>query len=187
MKVVIGLGNPGKKYEGTRHNIGFVLLQELSRRLSADKSKHKFEADIAEATRNGERILLVAPQTYMNLSGRSVRQVVDFYQVPLADLLVTCDDINLPLGRIRLRSSGSSGGQKGLENIIQQLGTQDFSRLRLGVDAPPEGMDSADFVLSRFGKRDAAEIEQSVKTAADAAETWMEQGIDAAMNQFNGK
>lgn len=186
MKVVVGLGNPGKKYEGTRHNIGFVLLSELSRRFSADKPRKKFDAEIAEGSLGSERVLLVAPQTYMNLSGRSVRQVVDFFQIPLNSLLVVCDDINLPLGRIRLRGSGSAGGQKGLENIIQHLTTQEFSRLRVGVDAPPLGTDAADYVLSRFGKRDAALIDETITLAANATETWIGQGLAAAMNRFNG-
>ena len=185
MHVVVGLGNPGKKYDGTRHNIGFVLLTELARRYSAAKPKNKFEAEIGEVTVGTERVLLVAPQTYMNASGRTVRQVVDFYQLQLNDVLVACDDINLPLGTIRLRKSGSAGGQKGLANIIQQLGSQEFSRLRIGVDAPPNGMDAADYVLGRFGKRESELIETAVGQAANAVETWIDRGIDAAMNRHN--
>lgn len=183
-KIVVGLGNPGKKYEGTRHNVGFELIAELSRRYSASKPKLKFEAEIAEAPVGAEKLLLVAPQTYMNASGRSIRQIVDFFQTPLDSLLVVCDDINLPLGTIRLRKSGSSGGQKGLENTIQQLGTQEFSRLRIGVDAPGD-MDAADYVLGRYGKREAPLIDTAIGLAAKAVEMWLQQGIGAAMNAFN--
>ena len=183
-KIVVGLGNPGKKYEGTRHNVGFELIAELSRRHSASKPKLKFEAEIAEAAFGTEKLLLVMPQTFMNASGRSIRQIVDFFQVPIDSLLVVCDDINLPLGSIRLRRSGSSGGQKGLENTIQQLGTQEFSRLRIGVDAPG-GQDTADYVLGRYGKREAPLIDTAIGTAAKAVEMWIERGIAAAMNTFN--
>jgi PTH1 family peptidyl-tRNA hydrolase len=183
MKILVGLGNPGKKYEGTRHNVGFELLAELARRHSA--SKRKFDADIAEALVGAERVLLVAPQTYMNASGRSVRQALDFFQLPAGELLVACDDINLPLGKIRLRASGSSGGQKGLENLIQHLGTQNFARLRIGVNQPPEGMDSADYVLERFHKSEIAAIDEAICNAANAAETWVGEGIGPAMNKFN--
>lgn len=183
-KIVVGLGNPGKKYEGTRHNIGFELIAELSRRFSASKPKAKFEAEIAEISIGAERVLLVAPQTFMNASGRSIRQIVDFYQSPIDALLVVCDDINLPLGSIRLRRSGSSGGQKGLENTIQQLGTQEFSRLRIGVDAPGD-QETADYVLGRYGKREAPLIDTAIGTAAKAVEMWVAQGIGAAMNAFN--
>src|SRR5216684_2305174 len=128
MKVLVGLGNPGKKYEGTRHNVGFEVVAELAYRhrtsQGATKPKVKFEAEIAELTVAGQKLLLVAPQTFMNASGRSVRQLVDFFQIAASDLLVVCDDINLPLGQLRIRRSGSSGGQKGLENIIQHMGTQ---------------------------------------------------------------
>ncbi len=185
MKFVVGLGNPGKKYEGTRHNIGFELLAELSRRFGASRPKRKFDADYSEITPGGERTLLIAPQTFMNCSGRSVQQFVVFFQIPVASLIVVCDDINLPAGKIRLRRSGSSGGQKGLENIIQQLKTPDFARLRIGVDAPPGGMDAADYVLGRYGKREQAAIDRGVGLAAQAVETWVIRGIEVAMNQFN--
>jgi len=185
MKVVVGLGNPGRKYEGTRHNVGFELLGELARRHKATKPKAKFEAEISEIGLGTEKVLLIAPQTYMNLSGRSARQVADFYQLTVPDLLVVCDDINLPLGKIRLRRSGSAGGQKGLENIIQHMGTPDVSRLRIGVDAPPGEMDSADYVLSKFGKRELETLDAAILAAGNAVETWVAEGIDAAMNRYN--
>jgi peptidyl-tRNA hydrolase, PTH1 family len=185
MKLLVGLGNPGRKYEGTRHNVGFELLAEVVRRHSAPKPRLRFEAEISEISIGGERLMLVAPQTFMNRSGQSVRQILDFYQMTPADILVVCDDINLPLGKLRIRKSGSAGGQKGLANILQHLGTEIVPRLRLGVDPPPTGRDSADWVLDRFAKADDAMISDAVNRAADAVEAWLTQGIDSAMNRFN--
>ena len=185
MKVLVGLGNPGKKYEGTRHNVGWLVIGELAVRHGAARPKVKFEAEIAEVPVAGQKLVLVAPQTFMNASGRSVRQLVDFFQIAPSDVLVVCDDINLPLAKLRIRRSGSSGGQKGLENVIQQLGTQEVPRLRIGVGQPPNGRDSADYVLDRFGKAEMREVETAVKTAADAVEIWVAEGVDKAMNRFN--
>jgi PTH1 family peptidyl-tRNA hydrolase len=185
MKLLVGLGNPGKKYEGTRHNVGFDVLAEMAHQYGAQKPKTKFEAELAEVVVAGERLLLVAPQTFMNQSGRSVRQVFDFFQLGTADVLVVCDDINLSLGRIRIRPSGSAGGQKGLANILSHLGTEDVPRLRIGVDAPPCGRDAADFVLDRFSKAERAVIDKTLPLAARAVETWIDLGISAAMNHFN--
>jgi PTH1 family peptidyl-tRNA hydrolase len=185
MKVLVGLGNPGKKYEGTRHNVGFEVVAELACRHGASKPKIKFEAEIAELTVADQKLLLVAPQTFMNASGRSVRQVADFFQVAASDLLVVCDDINLPLGQLRIRRSGSSGGQKGLENIIQHMGTPAVPRLRIGIDRPAPGRDSADYVLDRFRKSEQEAIDIAIRTAADAVATWVAEGIDRAMNRYN--
>ena len=185
MKVLVGLGNPGKKYEGTRHNVGWQVIGEMAVRHGAARPKVKFDAEIAEISVAGQKLVLVAPQTYMNASGRSVRQLVDFYQIAPSDVLVVCDDINLPLGKLRMRRSGSSGGQKGLENVIQQLGTPDVPRLRIGVGQPPNGRDAADYVLDRFGKAEMKEIEVAVCTAADAVEAWVSDGVEKAMNRFN--
>jgi PTH1 family peptidyl-tRNA hydrolase len=185
MKVLVGLGNPGKKYEGTRHNVGFEVVCELAYRHGDTKSKVKFEAEIAELSVAGQKLLLAAPQTFMNASGRSVRQLADFFQIAANDFLVICDDINLPLGQLRIRRSGSSGGQKGLENIIQHLGTQAVPRLRIGVDKPEAGRDSADYVLERFRKSEQASVDKAVRTAADAVAVWVAEGIDQAMNRYN--
>jgi len=185
MKVLVGLGNPGKKYAGTRHNVGFEIVAELAYRHKADRPKSKFEAEISEVLIGTERLLLAAPQTYMNVSGRSVRQLLDFYQLTVTDVLVACDDIYLPLGQLRIKRSGSSGGQKGLENVIQHLGTPAVSRLRIGVGRPDPNRDSADYVLERFHKSEVAAIDTAVRTAADAVETWVIEGIDRAMNRFN--
>ena len=189
MKVLVGLGNPGKKYAGTRHNVGFEVVAELAYRhgyaQGGTKPKVKFEAEISELAVAGQKLLLVAPQTYMNASGRAVRQLADFFQIAANDLLVACDDINLKLGQLRIRRSGSSGGQKGLENIIQHMGTQAVPRLRIGVDGPSPGRDSADYVLERFRKSELASIDKAVRTAADAVATWVAEGIDQTMNRYN--
>lgn len=185
MQVVVGLGNPGRKYSGTRHNVGFQVVGELARRHGAASPRTKFEAEITEIQLGPERVVLVAPQTFMNVSGRSVRSLVDFYQLELSNLLVVCDDIALPLGRIRLRKSGSSGGQKGLENILQQLGTQEVARLRIGVDAPPPQMDAADYVLGKFSKAEREIADCTISRAADAVEAWAIDGMTSAMNRFN--
>lgn len=198
MKVVVGLGNPGRRYAKTRHNIGFRVLATLAGRYAAAKSKLRFEAEVAEIVVAEEKTLLAAPQTYMNLSGRSVRKVVDFYQLALADLLVVCDDMNLKTGRLRLRRSGSSGGQKGLKNIIEQLGTEEFPRLRIGIGMPREPRSdkpaffrpnedggSIDHVLSKFRADEVETIERAVERAADGVELWIREGVAAAMNSVN--
>src|SRR5262245_22643221 len=185
MKVLVGLGNPGRKYAGTRHNVGFEVVAEMARRHSATKPRARFEAEVAEASVGAEKLLLVAPQTYMNASGRTVRQLVDFFQLTAGDLLIVCDDINLPVAKLRMRRSGSAGGQKGLENVVLHLGTQDVPRLRIGVGLPPPGRDSADYVLDRFHKSEREAIDAAIVTAADAIEAWIAEGIDLAMNRFN--
>ena len=185
MKVVVGLGNPGREYEHTRHNVGFRVAAELARRHGASRPKLRFDAEIAEAALGTQKLLLVRPQTFMNASGRCVRQLVDFYQLPLTDLLVVCDDMNLEVARLRLRPGGSAGGQKGLADILRQLGTEEFSRLRLGIGRPSGKMRGTDYVLARFSADEAKEIEHAVLEAADGVETWAERGLDAAMNQVN--
>ena len=185
MKIVVGLGNPGDKYVGTRHNIGFDVLAELGRRWGATKPKVRFEAEVSEVLCANERLLLVAPQTFMNLSGRSVQQFIRFFQLPLTDLLVVGDDLNLKVGQIRLRQSGSAGGQKGLLSILTCLGTEDVPRLRLGIGRPPENADAVDFVLGRFRKDELQRIDEAVSRAASSVEAWIKDGLLAAMNQFN--
>lgn len=185
MKVVVGLGNPGEKYAGTRHNVGFDVLDELSKRFAADRWQKRFEARVTEIRIGDGKVLLVAPQTYMNLSGRSVRTIVGFYKLAIKDLLLICDDMNLPLGRLRLKGSGSAGGQNGLKNTIQQLGTDEFARLRFGVDRPPEGVDAVQHVLQTFAKSEQETVQSALDRAANAVECWVNDGIDSAMNQFN--
>ena len=185
MKVIVGLGNPGDRYARTRHNVGYEVIDELVRRHLLSKPRLKFEAETWEFDLGSERHWLLKPLTFMNNSGRTVRQCVDFFQLPTSELLVICDDLNLPLGQLRLRASGSDGGQKGLRDIRQQLGTEAYARLRIGIGQPPGQMDSADFVLSRFAKSELPEIEHSVVVAADGVELWSRSGIAAAMNRIN--
>jgi peptidyl-tRNA hydrolase, PTH1 family len=186
MKLVVGLGNPGRKYEGTRHNIGFAILAELGKKFGTSSPKHKFHGEAMEAAINGQKALLVSPLTYMNLSGLSVSEAKIFYKIPDEELIILCDDLNLPLGKLRIRSQGSSGGQKGLDDIIRKLGTENFSRLRMGIGSPPEGRDWAGFVLSKFTADELPVIEQSVRQAADAVAFWATDGVETCMNRFNG-
>ncbi|WP_437186610.1 aminoacyl-tRNA hydrolase [Planctomicrobium sp. SH668] len=185
MKIVVGLGNPGRKYAGTRHNIGFEVVQVLAERNSGDRWKTRFEAETAEIQLGGEPVLLVAPQTFMNLSGRSVRSVVNFFKVPLSDLIVICDDLNLETGRIRIRASGSAGGQKGIQNIIDQLGTNEFPRLRIGIGRPATTAETVNYVLQTFAKSERPVLEQAVDRAESALEVWAAEGIGVAMTRFN--
>jgi len=185
MKLIIGLGNPGKKYDDTRHNIGFEVIGELARRWHADGFREKHQALIAETQHADEKVLLLMPQTFMNLSGVSVRLATDFYKLSACDVLVVCDDFNLTSGKLRVRPSGSAGGQNGLANIIQQLGTQDFARLRVGIGPVPERWDAAGFVLGKYGREEREQMDRTAENAAKAVECWVSEGVDATMNQFN--
>jgi peptidyl-tRNA hydrolase, PTH1 family len=183
MKVVVGLGNPGSRYRGTRHNVGFDVVDSLAASPHAERFQSRFQAQVAELHEDGEKILLVKPETFMNLSGRSVRQVLDFFQVSLQDLLVVCDDISLPLGKLRIRAKGTHGGHNGLRDIQNHLGGVEYARLRIGVDAPRE--DAVDHVLGRFRAAERAVIEDAVGLAAQAVGVWSRQGVEAAMNKYN--
>jgi len=184
MKLIVGLGNPGPKYAGTRHNVGFDVIDYLAAAPGCTPFREKFEAFVAETKEGDETVLLVKPLTFMNLSGRAVRAIADFYKVPVESLLVVCDDLNLPLGKLRIRAKGSHGGQNGLRNIQEQLGTDAYARLRLGVGEPAFG--AVDHVLSKFKPGERAAVEDAIATAAQAALTWVRQGAEAAMNKFNG-
>jgi PTH1 family peptidyl-tRNA hydrolase len=185
MRLVVGLGNPGQQYRGTRHNIGFDVLTRLRELLGGERPKSKFDAELLEVRLGSEKIALLWPLTYMNLSGRSVRAAVDFFGLPLPNLLVVCDDFSLPWGRLRVRESGSSGGQKGLQNICQVLGSESVPRLRVGIGSPPEGWDPADYVLGKFAAAEQAEMGQVMDQAAKTVLCWAESGIREAMNRFN--
>ncbi|MDB5346197.1 MAG: peptidyl-tRNA hydrolase [Schlesneria sp.] len=187
MKIVVGLGNPGSKYEGTRHNVGFDVLAELAHRWHGPKPKARFEASLTEILCGAEKLLLLAPQTFMNLSGRSVQQVVKFYQAPLSDLIVIGDDLNLKVGQIRLRASGSAGGQKGLQSILSCLSSNEICRVRIGIGRPPPEMDAADYVLGRYRKDEIDVIDAATRKAASAVEAWAADGINVAMNRYNGE
>jgi peptidyl-tRNA hydrolase, PTH1 family len=186
VKLVVGLGNPGRKYEGTRHNIGFAVLDELVRRNQAPRPKTNFQGEIAEAEINRQRTLLLWPHTFMNLSGASVLAARDFYKLDNADILVVCDDFNLPLAKLRIRPEGSAGGQNGLTNVIERLGSQAVPRLRFGVGPVPPNWDGADFVLSRFKSDELASVETAIVRAAEAVEEWIATSIENCMNKFNG-
>jgi PTH1 family peptidyl-tRNA hydrolase len=185
MKLVVGLGNPGTKYRGTRHNVGFEVIAEVARRNGAGPGVSKFRGEVYNCTVGGTKTLLLMPQTFMNASGSSVRGAVDFYKIPISDVLVVGDDFNLPLGRLRFRAKGSAGGQKGLDNVLQQLGTDEVSRLRLGIGIPPASKVGADFVLSKFARHEQPEVETMVLTAADGVVDWIEKGIEYCMNRYN--
>jgi PTH1 family peptidyl-tRNA hydrolase len=183
MKIVVGLGNPGSRYAGTRHNVGYAVVDLLAESPRAGQFQSRFQAQVAEWLEEPHKVLLVKPETFMNLSGRCVRQMVDFYQVPLSELLVVCDDINLPLGKLRLRARGTHGGHNGLRDIQNHLGTTEYSRLRIGVGSPDD--DAVDHVLGRFRPGERAVIDEAVQVAAQAAGVWIHEGIEACMNRYN--
>jgi PTH1 family peptidyl-tRNA hydrolase len=186
MKLIVGLGNPGRRYEKTRHNVGFAVLAEFAKRIGVSvKPRNKFHGELIEADLAGEKLLLLAPARYMNASGRSVLAARDFYGIPHAEILVVCDDLNLSVGRLRFRSGGSSGGQKGLADIVLRLQTEEVPRLRIGIGSPPPGWDAADFVLARFAPDEIPEIEKAVRQAAEAVDDWVREGLPACMNRYN--
>ena len=186
MFIIVGLGNPEQKYAGTRHNIGFSAVTVLAdeNRISIDTKKHK--ALIGKGVVGGQKVLLAEPQTYMNLSGESVRELVDYYKIdPEEELIVIYDDINLPPGKLRIRPKGSAGGHNGIKNIIAHLGSDRFPRIRIGVGEKPRGWDLVDYVLGRFPAGEEPVIREALAKAANACEVIMNEGVDAAMNQFN--
>ncbi len=185
MKLIVGLGNPGSKYHGTRHNIGFELVDRLAKGGCGSSFSSRFDGQLAEIEIDFRRVLLLKPETFMNLSGRSVGQVARFYKLPLQDILVVCDDLSLPIGKLRIRPGGSDGGQKGLRDITSHLGTDQFPRLRIGIGDQSD-MDAADFVLSRFRAAERPLIDDALILAAQAIAVWVTRGIESAMNRFNG-
>lgn len=185
MKLIVGLGNPGGKYRETRHNVGFEVAVRLAKRHGESPPRGRFQGETVEATIAGQKVLLLTPLTYMNLSGASVLAARDFYKIEQQDLLVVCDDFNLPLGKLRLRIKGSAGGQNGLANIIERLGTEEIPRLRIGIGSVPPGRDAAAYVLGRFPKDEQPVISEALDRAADAAAAWVELGINEAMNKYN--
>jgi len=183
MKVIVGLGNPGKKYSETRHNIGFKVLEEVARRHGVQKEESRFDALIGHISLNGQKILLVKPLTYMNLSGKAVQPLLHWYKVDLADLIVVYDDMDLAVGSLRLRAEGGSGGHKGLTSIIERLGSREFSRLRLGIGRPAD--DTIDWVLGTFSPDEKDQVAAMIAGAGDRLEYWADQGIVKAMNEYN--
>jgi PTH1 family peptidyl-tRNA hydrolase len=187
MKLIVGLGNPGRKYQQTRHNVGFEVIEQLSRRYDLRRAKKKFMGRLYEAAIGGQKVLLLKPETFMNLSGSSVQLAREFFQIRNDDLLVVCDDFNLPLGQLRFRRGGSAGGQKGLADILRRVGTNDIPRLRLGIGQPPDGWDVADYVLSHFRNGETHEMAQAVSAATNGVTDWIEHDISYCMNQYNGR
>ncbi len=185
MKLVVGLGNPGRRYEGTRHNVGYAVLAEMARRFGSGRPKVRFHGELLDANLDGVRALLLSPTTYMNRSGLSVQAAAAFYKIVEDDILVICDDLNLPVAKLRVRRGGSSGGQKGLEDIIRRLGTDQFPRLRIGIGSPPGPGDAVDYVLGKGSQEERELIEQAVRESADAVVVWAHDGIETCMNQYN--
>lgn len=185
MKLIVGLGNPGRKYEGTRHNVGWAVLARLADEHGTSRPKSKFQGEVVEARLGGVPALLLAPHTYMNRSGRSVAEARNFYKIDDEDVLVICDDFNLPLAKLRFRGRGSSGGQNGLADIIRAFGHDQVGRLRFGVGEVPQHWDAADFVLSKFTKDEKPEVDEAVSRACQAVEVWVSDGVNEAMNRYN--
>jgi PTH1 family peptidyl-tRNA hydrolase len=185
--LIVGLGNPGAEYTKTRHNAGFLLVEKLAAQWKSDwTNERKFAARIAKSERSGKRILLCEPQTFMNLSGETVGELVKFYQLPLKQVLVAVDDADLPFGEIRLRAGGSSGGHHGLESIEQHLGSREFARLRIGIGRKDGAREITNFVLGKFDSTENELLEKVLERASSQVEIWLESGIEKAMNQFNG-
>lgn len=182
-RIIVGLGNPGRQYAGTRHNMGFLVVDELARRVHAPESRKRFKAEISEARRSDERFVLVMPQTFMNESGVTVREVVRWYKVPHEQIIIVVDDLDLPFGQIRLRARGSAGGHNGLKSIFGLLGTQEIPRLRIGIGRGPGAARA--HVLARFSKEEEAELPQIISAAADIVERWADHGMVDAMNVAN--
>jgi PTH1 family peptidyl-tRNA hydrolase len=200
MRLIVGLGNPGREYVGSRHNIGFEVVDALAQRLGWIGQPQDFDrlarTNFDGLTMDGtvsihsgatEKLLLLKPQTYMNLSGRAVQAAMAFYQLSPADVMIVLDDLALPCGKLRIRSSGSSGGHNGLKDIERALGTIQYARLRIGIDAPPAFVPGKDYVLGRFSPEQRKLVDSAIGRAASALLMWMEQGISPAMNQFNSE
>ncbi|AFM39174.1 peptidyl-tRNA hydrolase [Desulfosporosinus acidiphilus SJ4] len=184
MKVIVGLGNPGPQYAETRHNIGFLFIDGLAEALGL-QFRTKFQGLWTEGSVQGERLLLLKPHTFMNLSGRSVRELVNFYKIAPEDILIVHDDMDLPLGKLRLRDHGSAGGHNGIKSIMAELGTETFWRLKLGVGRPPKEWDPARYVLSPFGETELPAIEDLLERAEKAAGLWLKGDVGRAMNIYH--
>ena len=187
MKLVVGLGNPTKEYENTRHNIGFMAIDALSEehRFAVDTLKHK--ALVGKGMIDGQKVILAKPMTYMNLSGEAVRAIADYYKIPAEDIIIIFDDISLDVGRMRIRKKGSAGGHNGIKSIISHLGTTEFPRIKVGIGAKKEGQDLADYVLGRFSKDEKTALDEVLKDVKKAVSLMVWDDIEEAMNQYNKK
>ena len=182
--LIVGLGNPGKRYTDTRHNLGFMVADELARRLPTGNQRERFQAEYLELERAGQRVIVAKPLTYMNNSGQAVAQLMRWYKIPSERLLVIYDELDLAFGRIRLRASGSAAGHNGMESVIRSLGTDDFARIRIGIGRPATGS-TIDYVLSRFTATERAELPELIALSADTAMAWLDVGVERAMNEYN--
>ena len=187
MKLIVGLGNPGKEYENTRHNSGFCVMDAIAKECNVEINQKKFKALVAQTRIGKESVLLMKPQTYMNLSGEALIQAVNFYHIDIKDILVIYDDLDLPVGKIRLREKGSAGGHNGIKNIIANLGSSVFPRIKVGVGEKPKGYDLADYVLGKFSKEDRVLMEEGYDLACEASALIMQGAINQAMNEYNQK
>ncbi|WP_186575709.1 aminoacyl-tRNA hydrolase [Aquibacillus kalidii] len=185
MKCIVGLGNPGKKYELTRHNIGFMIIDELARVNNWSLNKKKFNGIYCVEKIGDEKVILLEPQTYMNLSGESVRPLMEFYDISAEDVVVIYDDLDLPPGKIRLRQKGGHGGHNGIRSIIDQLGTKEFNRIRMGIGRPTTPIPVPDFVLGRFEKLEQEQVNEGIDKAVKACEAWFRKPFQEVMNEFN--
>jgi PTH1 family peptidyl-tRNA hydrolase len=184
--LLIGLGNPGREYRDSRHNVGFMFIDRLIVRLNARGLKVQSKAIVTTATHEEHKLILAKPQTYMNLSGQSAQGLLHFYKLPIENMLVAHDDLDIPFGTIRIRPGGGPGGQKGMASTIEQLGTKDFPRLRIGIGRPPGRMDPSDYVLQGFSRDEVKILSEIIDHAADAALTFVVDGLNKAMNKYNG-
>lgn len=184
MKLIVGLGNPGKEYEGTRHNCGFMVIDKLAEKLNVNVDLSKFKGLYTKFKYRGEDVILLKPQTYMNLSGESVNAIMQFFKIEKDDLLVIYDDLDMPVGKLRLRKTGSAGGHNGIKNIIAHLNSQDFKRIRVGIDRH-KYMKVVDYVLSRFTKEENEAISQGIENAANAIIDYLDHDFDYVMNRYN--
>lgn len=185
MKLIVGLGNPGKEYEETRHNVGFKVIDELAERFSIDLNEAKFKGLFGKGMIRGEKVILLKPMTYMNLSGQAVAPLMNYYKITPDQLLVCYDELDLPVGKIRLRYKGSAGGHNGLKSVIQMIGTQEFNRIRIGIDRPEPGESIVNYVLGKFKPEEKQVIAQMIEKSADACEMWMEKPFLDVMNIYN--
>ena len=187
MYLIAGLGNPSKTYEGTRHNVGFAMIDALADAFQIDVTTKKHKAIVGRGVIEGMKVILAKPQTYMNLSGESIREIVDFYKIDPENMIIIYDDISLDVGRLRIRKKGSAGGHNGIKNIIAHLGTDVFPRIKVGVGEKPQGWDLADYVLSKYSKEEQQALREASDDVIGAVKLMVMDNIDAAMNQYNAK
>ncbi len=187
MYLIAGLGNPSRTYEGTRHNIGFTMIDAIGNKFGIDVTTKKHKALVGRGIIDGMRVILAKPQTYMNLSGESIREIADFYKIEPENIIVIYDDISLDVGQLRIRKKGSAGGHNGIKNIIAHLGTQEFPRIKVGIGNKPEGWDLADYVLSKYSKAEQEALEEASEGVIGAVKLMLMDDIEAAMNKYNAK